>query len=143
MRADAPGLIIKAAPVRDYVRRAIADGARYATLGDQHAGFHDRATPMGRLIDELLAEKRRIAIERAFRGLGILHPRAGLRSVYDAITRGDEVRRSAAREIVEAVVSSELRPALLAVVDDMPADARRARLGRLAPGPFASYESLV
>jgi AAA family ATP:ADP antiporter len=143
MRADQPGLLIERAPVRDYVVRAVADAARYATFGDQLAMFDDRASPMGQLIGELLTEKRRTAIERAFRGLGILHPRAGLRSVHDALMRGDEVRRSAAREIVEAVVGSELRPALLAVVDDLSPEQRRARLGRLAPGPFASYEALA
>lgn len=143
MRADDPGLLIERAPVRDYVRRAIADAARYATFGDQAALYGDRASPMGKLIGELLAEKRRVAIERAFRGLGILHPRAGLRSVHDAIVRGDEVRRSAAREIIEAVVSSELRVALLAVIDDLSPEQRRARLGSLAPGPFASYEPLA
>lgn len=143
MRADDPGLVIEPAPVRNYVRRAIADAARYATFSDQLAAFGGRGSPMGELLDEMLAEKRRAAVERAFRGLGILHPRAGLHSVHDAFVRGDEVRRSAAREIVEAIVSSELRAALLAVLDDMPAEQRRARLGRLAPGPFASYEALA
>jgi hypothetical protein len=98
---------------------------------------------MGRLIEELLAEKRRASIERVFRGLGILHPRAGFRSAHDAIAHGDEARRGAAREILGTIVSSELRVALLAVLDDMPPDERRARLGRLAPGPFASEEAFA
>jgi ATP:ADP antiporter, AAA family len=143
MRAEHPDLVIALAPVRAYVRTAIADAARYATYGDQLILGGDRASPVGSLIAELLAEKRRFAVERAFRGLGILHPRAGLRSVHDALLHRDEVRRAAAREIVETIVSADLRPALLAVVDELSPDERRARLGHLAPGPFGSYEALA
>ena len=143
MRAEHPDLVIQRAPVREYVRSAIADAARYATFGDQLVIGGEHASPVGALIGELLAEKRRFAIERAFRGLGILHPRAGLRSVHDAFLHRDEVRRAAAREIVESIVSSDLRPALLAVVDELSPDERRARLGHLAPGPFDSYEALA
>ena len=143
MRAERPGLAIERAPVRDYVRRAVADAARYATFGDQLVALRDGTSPMGELIAELVAEKRRSAVDRAFRGLGILHPRAGLRSVHGALLQGDERRSAAAREIIEAVVGPELRPALLAVVDDPSPDGRRAQLGALAPGPFASYEALL
>lgn len=143
MRAEHPDLVIQRSPLREYVRSAIADAARYATFGDQLVLGRDHTSPVGALIGELLAEKRRLAIERAFRGLGILHPRAGLRSVHDALLDRDEVRRAAAREIVESVVSADLRTALLAVVDDLSPEERRARLGQLAPGPFASYEALA
>jgi hypothetical protein len=121
----------------------VADAARYTAFADELVGFGMHASPMGRLIEELLAEKRRTSIERVFRGLGILHPRAGLRSAHDAIVHGDEARRGTAREILETIVSPELRVTLLAVLDDMPPGQRRTRLGRLAPGPFASYEALV
>jgi len=143
MRSEHPDLVIQPAPVREYVRSAIADAARYATFGDQLVLVGDHASPVGMLIRELLAEKRRFALERTFRGLGILHPRAGLRSVHDALMHRDEVRRAAAREIVESVVSSDLRSPLLALVDELTPDERRARLGNLAPGPFASYEMLA
>jgi ATP:ADP antiporter, AAA family len=143
MRAEHPDLVIQRAPMREYVRSAVADAARYATFGDHLILGGDHTSPVGALIGELLAEKRRWAIERAFRGLGILHPRAGLRSVHDALVHRDEARRGAAREIVESIVSSDLRAALLAVIDDLSPGERRARLGRLAPGPFASYEALA
>jgi ATP:ADP antiporter, AAA family len=143
MRAEHPDLVIQRAPMREYVRNAIADAARYATFADQLFLGGDHTSPVGALIGELLTEKRRLAIERAFRGLGILYPRAGLRSVHDALLHRDEARRGAAREIVESIVSSDLRDAVLAVVDDLSPDERRARLGHLAPGPFASYEALA
>jgi hypothetical protein len=63
--------------------------------------------------------------------------------VHDALLQRDQARRAAAREIVDAVVRADLRSALLAVVDELSPDERRLRLGRLAPGPFSSYEALA
>jgi len=143
MRADQPDMGIAAAPVRDYVHRAIGEAARYQALADQFAALGLAARSTGALMDELLSEKRRTALERAFRGLGILYPRAGLRSVHDALRGDDEARRSAAREIIDAVVAADLRPALLAVIDDPPAGVRRARLGQLASCPATSHAALV
>lgn len=143
MRAERRDLVIQRAPVRAYVRGVIADAARYATFRDELVLAGDHTSTVGALIGELLAEKRRVAVERAFRGLGILYPRAGLRSVHDALVHRDEPRRAAAREIVESVVSPELRCALLAVVDELSPAERRARLGDLAPGPFDSFEALA
>ena len=70
----------------------------------------------------------------------MLHP---VRSVYEAIASTDEARRAAAREVFEDLVPSDLREPLLAVIDELAPDRRRAHLGRLAPGPFPTYESLI
>ena len=61
-----------------------------------------------------------------------------LRTVHDALLGGDEPRRSAAREILDAIVPAELRDPLIAVVDQ-----RRARLGVLAPSLYRSYEDVI
>jgi ATP:ADP antiporter, AAA family len=143
MRADDPDLVIDPAPVRDYVRRAAAGAARYAAFGDQQAALGAIGSPTAELIRDLLADKRWAAIERGFRGLGILYPRAGLRTVHDAITSGDDARRGAAREIVEATVRLDLRSGLLAALDDLAPAQRRAALGKLAPGPFATAEAFL
>jgi len=142
MRANDPPLPMDPAILHEYMRRSIGDAVRYATFLDAFVLAGD-ASPGAELIRELLGEKRRWAIEHTFRALGILHPRHDLRSVHDAISRGDGNRRSAAREIVESLLPVEQRSALLAVVDDLtPAD-RRARLGDLAAGPFPTYEALL
>lgn len=142
MRAEDPELVIDEDAIRTYVRRALGDAARYATFADQlDASGPD--SPGVALIRELLDEKRWWAFEHAFRALGILHPRAGLRSIHDAIRGTNDVRRSAAQEIAESVVPAELRVPLFAVLDGVPSDIRRAQLGALAPGPFASYESFI
>ncbi|HET7506473.1 MAG TPA: HEAT repeat domain-containing protein [Kofleriaceae bacterium] len=142
MRADDPDLPVDEAAIGAYARRAVADAARYATFTDQlDAAAPD--SPGTALIRELLVEKCAWAFEHAFRALGILHPRAGLRSIHDALRSGNDARHGAAREIVEALVPAELRVPLLAVLAQVPAEQRRALLGELAAGPFASYEAFI
>jgi hypothetical protein len=142
LRADEPRMPIDAGPLREYLRRVVRDAARYAVLADHVELAHPRGSSLD-LIREILGEKRRMALEYAFRTLGILFPRAGLRSAHDALERDDEGRRGAAHEIVETVAPADVRNALLAVIEDLaPAD-RRRQLGELAPGPFASEQELV
>ncbi|HEU0034540.1 MAG TPA: hypothetical protein VFQ53_28145 [Kofleriaceae bacterium] len=145
MRSNDPRLTVDVSTLREYARRAVADAARYATLADRLAAEPpDRSSPAADLLRELLAEKRRYAIEHVFRTLGIVHPRAGLRSVHDAITGSDDERRAAAREVLEGLVTSDLRVPLLTVLDDeLTPDERRERLGTLAVGPFGSYEAFA
>ncbi|HEY5945805.1 MAG TPA: hypothetical protein VIV40_09950 [Kofleriaceae bacterium] len=142
MRVNDPQLPVDASIVREYVRRSISDAVRYTTFLDAVTAAGDRS-PSAELIRELLAEKRRWAIEHTFRGLGILYPRDDLRSVHDAIVGGDDSRRSAAHEIIESLVTAELRAALFAVIEELDPELRRGRIGDAAPGPFASYEALL
>jgi hypothetical protein len=141
MRGDNPRLPIDTAAIRKYVQRAVADAARYTSLLD-YLGPELAASPSpsGELVRDLLVEKRRYAIEHVFRALDILQPAAGFRSVHDAITSDDAERRAAAREIVEHLVRSETRIALLAILDDLDPEERRAKLGPLAAGPYASTQ---
>jgi hypothetical protein len=142
MRADDPQLPVDPVIVREYARRSIADAIRYTTFLDGVVVAGD-SSQSADLIRELLGEKRRWAIEHTFRAFGILHPEDDLRSVYDAIVGSSDNRRSAAQEILEAIVPIELRGALFAVLDDLTPEQRRARLGELAPGPFQSYAALL
>jgi hypothetical protein len=145
MRADDPKLPVDTAAVRTYARRAIADAARFTMLEERLAAERspEASSSSELLLGELLAEKRQHAIEHAFRALGILYPRAELRSVHDAIASADEVRRSAAREIIDHLIPFELREPLLAVVEDLRPEVRHGRLGDLAPEPFATHADLL
>jgi ATP/ADP translocase len=145
MRTDDPTLPVDVGIIRAYARRAIEAAARFATLFDYLCvGMSPGASTSGsQLLVELLDERRRNALERAFRALAILYPRADLRSVHDAILGEDEERSSAAREIIDHLIPLDLRRPLLDVIDDLTPDERRARLGPLAPGPFPTYEDFV
>lgn len=142
MRSDHPTLPVHTTALRNYARRTVARAARYATLLDSFAA--EGETSRGALLlVELLGEKRHNAIEHAFRAFGILYPTAQLRSVHTAIAGNDEVRRGAAREIFDEFIPAELRGPLLAVIEDLPPESRRERLGSLAAGPFRTYEDLL
>jgi AAA family ATP:ADP antiporter len=141
MRADDPALAIDAPGMRAYARRVVREAARYATLAD-HLDADDAPAADSELLGELVREKRRHAVERVFRALGIMFPRSDMRSVHDAFVSNDRSRRNAAREIIDDLVPIELRVPLIAIVDDLPPDQRRARLGELAPGPFSTHEQL-
>jgi len=145
MRADNPKLALDDEPILAYVRRSIDDAARYAAL---EAGLgHDDSIDVGAiLLVELLDEKRRHAIERVFRALGILYPRADLRNVHDAITSDDEDRASAAREILEDLLPATIRIPLVAVIDDVPVktyDSYEAVIAALLADPSESLRCIA
>jgi hypothetical protein len=116
MRVDKPLLSLEEAPVIEYAKRSIRDAERYAALESGLAGADEQLDVSLILLSELLAEKRRHAIERVFRALGILYPRADLRSVHDAITSDDDDRASAAREILEDLLPAAIRLPLVAML---------------------------
>ena len=134
MRHDQPTLAIDPDPVRIYARRAIDDAQRYTELGDRLRAERSITSATKELLADLLSEKRRHAIERAFRALGILYPRADMHGVHDAITSIDDERVGAAHEILDGLVESELRIPLFAVLSsrDMP-----------TPASPMSYEDLL
>lgn len=134
MRTDNPALAIDPGPVRTYIHRAVRDAVRYATFAE-YLEPRD-GSPSASMIRDLLAERRRIAIEHAFRALGVLHPEAGLRSAHDAFAGADDARRAAAREILGALLPADLREPLFAVLDGRRAD-------DLTPGPFTTYEAFI
>jgi hypothetical protein len=114
MRADAPDLPIAKLPLQRYAWRALEDAGRYRRI--RGALIMDRPSPTRDLLDELLAEKRRHAIERAFRAFAILQPDAGLRGVHDAIVGDDPEDAAAAREILDEALPAETRTL---VVDEL------------------------
>jgi AAA family ATP:ADP antiporter len=142
MRRNDPALAIDPAPLRAYLRRTVRIAARYAVLQDALAPVRG-AAPSRELLREIVVEKRRVAVAKTFDALDVLLPAAGFRSAHEALEHVDEGRRSAAHEIVEAVAPADVRTALLAVIDELLPGERRAQLGVLAPGPFATDEALI
>lgn len=110
MRANDPTLPIDPEPIRAYVKRTIEDAGRYRRLARALA---DETSATGLLLDELLVDKRRHAIERTFRALGILYPAHDMRSLHDAITSDDDDSRTAAREILDEVIPVDIRVPLV------------------------------
>jgi hypothetical protein len=129
MRADDPELEIDEATIHAYARRSTEDAIRYARLAEALAlDARRERTPGFELVEELLVEKRRHAVERVFRALGIEFPRDNLRSLHDAMTSEITDHRDAAREILEDLLPVDERAPLFAVIEGrsgIPADKLR------------------
>jgi hypothetical protein len=106
----------------------------------------------GRLIIELLEDKQRQAIERAFRLLQIIHRTEDLRRAYLALSTGERRLKATAAEFLDALtvrypvmgadqqISREL---LRLLADDLPPGEQLARASGLVPPPPASLEEAL
>jgi predicted NBD/HSP70 family sugar kinase len=72
-------------------------------------------TPAGLLLVELLREKEETWTERAFRLLGLRHPKEDMHAVYVGLRSGDVHGVASGRELVEHLVTGPMRDALLAL----------------------------
>ncbi|HET9451245.1 MAG TPA: hypothetical protein VFO83_10200, partial [Aggregicoccus sp.] len=75
----------------------------------------DALAPGGRLLATLLAEKARLAGERTFRLLALLHPEEDVRGIYQGLAHADPRVRAGSRELLEALTRPPLRGALLSL----------------------------
>jgi HEAT repeat protein len=69
------------------------------------------------LLQELLGEKQGNALERIFRLLQLKHPREDFQRMYRGLESGDLRARSSVRELLDHVVRSPTREALIAMID--------------------------
>lgn len=108
----------------------ILDEATRSTLGGAFRALHWRLelqrgaeaqpahrTPVHGLLVDLLRDREHHALERAFRLLGLQHPRDDLEHIYRGL-RGHNPRAEASgRELLSSVVEPPIRDPLLALVD--------------------------
>lgn len=117
-------------------------------LGDPDylAVLDERARSSGRLVLGLLEDKRRQALERAFRLFQLLFRHEDVRGIYVALHSNDRRRRAAAHEFLAALAADapeRCRQLLLLVSDDLETEQRleRARTYLEAP-PADATEAL-
>jgi hypothetical protein len=121
------------------VESAIATGRRlhqlYAwrtLLNRAQVADARRATDAGRAISSILYDKAALTMQQLFRLMGVLHPRGRTEAVRRAIERGDPTERAAAVEVLDDLLTIELREWVLPLVDDLPEEQRFERIaGRL------------
>ena len=77
----------------------------------------DGAQPAGTLLLDLLRDRERRGIERAFRVLGLLFPAGGLEQVYLGIRSDDRRRRDAGQEVLLELVRARWREPVLALLE--------------------------
>jgi len=102
--------------------------------------------PDSELLQVALRDKQRATLERAFRLMGLQYPDENFALVWRGL-RSDNVRLHAASvEVLEAALPGSFREAVLVLVDEGEAPARRARLAASALGETIrpmSYEEAV
>lgn len=80
------------------------------------------------LITSLMRHKETLAIERLFRVLGLRYRGEDLAQIYSGLSGNDPNTRSSSRELLEHVLSGDLRTAVLGLTDELP-DTQRLAAG--------------
>ena len=86
-----------------------------------------RATRIHDLLVDLLKQRQEIATERLFRLVGLLYPSEDARTLYRGVHDTNTTVRDSSRELLEHLLEDPLQGAVLALVDDIPDNARLAR----------------
>jgi ATP:ADP antiporter, AAA family len=107
----------------------------------------DSLTPIdvtSALLDELLKEKARHALERAFKLLQVAHPRQGVHHSYVACRSGDPYVRANAAELINALLrrrdQKRLRELFHLATDDLSSRDRVARARLVIPDLSVQFE---
>jgi hypothetical protein len=95
----------------------------------RHAGERgDWNTPVRELIDELLSDKQRMALERLFRLFSLRYPKEDFRRIHRGVESGSPSGLASARELLEDALPAARREAVLGLLDDVD-PTRRLRAG--------------
>lgn len=89
------------------------------------------------LLGQLLVEKERRALERAFRILQILQTQEDFAAMHAALSSDVPATRAGARELLGHVLDGRLRDALLALTDSLPPVERLAAASKALPVAIA------
>lgn len=102
-------------------------------------------TPGHDLLLDLLSHKHELAIEHAFRLLGIANRALGedFREIYRGLRSGSRQKRASGRELLENLLRPPLREPLLLLLDELPADAILARATTFFRPTARTYEAVL
>ena len=108
-----------------------------------HAEQPSRATDTGMLLGAILKDKLELGTQRLFRLLSLLYPKGKLIDLHGALSKGEPSARAAALEILENLLSPELRTWVVPLCDDLSDERRFVELGeRIQPLPSSYAEVL-
>jgi hypothetical protein len=114
-----------------------------AVLEEGVAQRPERDTPGHRLLAELLSQKEGFAIERLFRAFGLRDPNAGFAQIYDGLQSPDPEAQADSRELLQHVIASRWRAAVIGLTDEAPVAERLAAGSDHYTAPPLDYEELI
>jgi ATP/ADP translocase len=122
LAADNPSVALDRGVLKEAVRRTL--GVVFSLAHWRHllaSGADERRATAGHeLLASLVRDKQAHATERLFRLLGLLYRSENFESIHRGVLSSSPRLRASSRELLEAVLRSPLREALLAVVDGAP-----------------------
>jgi len=102
-----------------------------------------RATGVQALVLEILIQKAEQTVERLFHLLRLRHAGEDSRFLYRGLRSQNRDVRSSSFELIENLLESPLREAVLAMADDVPNEERLQRAGSSYTYPVPGYEELL
>ncbi len=102
-----------------------------------------RATLVQELIVDLLAEKEKQSVERLFQLLSLLYPEEDLRSMYKGATNVKRQVRASSVELLENLLETPLREAVIALIDDLAPEQKLKRAGPYFTSARVEYDQLL
>jgi AAA family ATP:ADP antiporter len=102
-----------------------------------------RATPGHELLAALLRDKEVHAVERIFRLLGLQFRDEDFRDIHRGLRNTNPKVRASSRELLENLLASPLREAILALVDDAPDEERLGQSRPFVRGTTPAYDELL
>ncbi len=115
---------------------------RSLILAQGATALPSRQTPGHQLLASLLHDKRKNAIERLFRLLGLAHPREDFTQIYRGL-RGEKDVRATSMELIENVLEGPLRAAVVGLVDDLAPEQQLLSSGAFHAPLGLDYEGLL
>lgn len=137
LHADHPDIPLDQDVLRDLIRRTLE---RMVVLLEWRmvlqrgaASSATRRTAAHDLLVSLLADKEENGVERLFRLLGLAYPGENLATIYRGLGSPSPKVRASSRELLEHLLDSPLREAVLGLVDDGDDDERLNQLAQFRP----------
>jgi AAA family ATP:ADP antiporter len=145
--ADNPGVPLDGAVLEEATSRTLEACFRlvhWRSVLEQGAREEPRRATAGHgLLAALLKDKEIHAVERLFRLLGLQYRGEDFRTMHRGLRNDNAKVRSDSRELLENLLDPPLREAVLALVDDAPAEQRLARAQAYYRASSLDYEAVM
>jgi hypothetical protein len=145
--AHDPNVVFDRRVVRQTITDTLAKAYRYLAYevalergGEEHRGC---PTPGCRLLRRLLRDKRKHAVGRLFRLLGLALPAESFAAAYRGLQSDRPELRANAVELIDNVLPSDLRSAVLGLIDDLSKAERLAQGARYYVEARLSHDDVL
>jgi AAA family ATP:ADP antiporter len=147
LRERSPGIRIDPEVLDKEIDRALQGYFRsLAWQRDLQAGtrrYPERATEIQEMILELLDHKRAQTVDRLFRLISLRYPGEDARRLARGLRSQDPSIKAGSLELVDHLLGSPLREAVLATVDDISPGEALEQAGTYHSSPSISYEKVL